>query len=162
MIGDLRIGGKMNLADLPQKIIGPWNNKTTPIVIRSASKGVQLALRTPYADDNKFWVNRLASSRAVWDGNLKAWILPMRWLNNVINRSLERCGSIYVVQPYNDSETCAPACRNATGHVCECSCMGEFHGTQDGESWFDVSETFAIRWKGPELAIRKITKKQAA
>ena len=149
----------MDFSELPTEIRSIWNNANTPIVIRTNQKGAKLSARLPYRDNNRSWVNSIGKSRATYNGNLKVWEMPKIWLNPFINESLNRYGSIYVVQPHNALEVCAPACRNATGHECQCSCLGENHGTGGGNGWFDVSDTLAFRWATASWAIRKLTMK---
>ena len=67
-----------------------------------------------------------------------------------------RFGRVYVIQPYREFEKCAPACWNATGFTCECSCMGKNHGSMPGGRWWVVADTFAIQWQGRRLACRLI------
>ena len=74
-----------------------------------------------------------------------------------IERSLAEYGKVYVIQPYREQEKCSPACQNATGHECQCSCMGLYHGAGNDGSWFEVSDTFAARWGEQELACRLMT-----
>jgi hypothetical protein len=88
------------------------------------------------------------------------WEIPKAWFNNFVNSALERYGKVYVIQPYNEQEKCAPACMNAGGHICECSCMGEHHGLGNDGSWFEVSDTFAAKWHGRHLASRLMTRKE--
>lgn len=147
----------MHIASLPENILRRWRHKTIPMVIRTGRKGEQLFVHLPFAEDNRLWVNSLGKSRASYSRADQAWNLPKTWLNSFIGESLNRYGSVYVVQPHNQREVCAPACRNATGHECQCSCLGAHHGAGDGSGWFDVSEIFAFRWAGAELAIRKLS-----
>jgi cell filamentation protein len=67
-------------------------------------------------------------------------------------RLARKYGKVYVVQAFAHFEKCAPACWNATGFQCECSCMGQNHGSHASGDWWIVSETFAIRREGRELA----------
>lgn len=89
----------------------------------------------------------------------KSWKLPLSWLNRFVDGTLDRYGRVYVVQPFREMEKCAPACRNAVGHDCQCSCMGANHGAGDGNGWFDVSDTFSFRWGPQEAAIRLMTRR---
>jgi len=84
----------------------------------------------------------------------QAWEIPKAWFNTFVEAALLRYRQVYVVQPYREYEVCAPACRNAKGHDCNCSCMGQNHGTGDGSGWFDVSDTFSVKWGEKEMALR--------
>lgn len=124
------------------------------MAIRSDEKGTKVLVHLPYREDNKLWVRGLGITRPKYDSEHQAWKLPKTWFNGFVEAALVRYGQIYVVQPYREFEVCAPACRNAKGHDCNCSCMGQNHGTGDGDGWFDVSDTFSIRWGRKEMALR--------
>jgi hypothetical protein len=81
------------------------------------------------------------------------------WFNDFVERSLVQYGNVYIIQPYREQEKCSPACQNAVGHECQCSCMGLYHGAGNDGSWFEVSGTFATRWGSQELACRLMTAK---
>lgn len=85
--------------------------------------------------------------------------MPKSWFNDLVNRSMWRFGAVWIIQPFREMEKCAPACLNAIGHECECSCMGQNHGAGNDGSWWEVSETFAFRWGEQELACRLLTTK---
>jgi hypothetical protein len=131
-----------------------WNQTTIPVVFRQTEKGAQLLVRLPFRDDNRIWLNSHGKSSVDWNKVKKHWLLPKSWFNNFVESSLKRYGKLYVIQPYIEHEICAPACRNAEGHECQCSCMGANHGIHDGSGWFDVSETFAIRFSEKRMACR--------
>ena len=144
----------MDTTAIPPEIRHQWNSANIPIIVRSGISGDKLTARLPYRPDNRGWLFGLATGRrkpeVQWAPVEKAWKLPVSWLNRFVDSGLERYGRLYVVQPYREMEKCAPACRNAVGHDCQCSCMGANHGAGDGGGWFDVSETFSFRW-GPNL-----------
>lgn len=155
----------MDTTRIPPKILRQWAQAQAqaPIVVRSGQKGDKLTARLPYHADNKRWLLAMATGtrrpEVSWAKQEGAWKLPVVWLNRFVERALERYGRLYVVQPFREMEKCAPACRNATDHDCQCSCMGANHGVGDGGGWFDVSETFSFRWGLQEAAIRLMTKK---
>lgn len=131
-----------------------WNQTKIPVILRRNGKGERLRARLPYLKDNAKWINRIGKSYAAWIVAGTYWELPKSWFNNFVNEALARYGKLYVIQPYREQEICAPACMNATGHECQCSCMGANHGAGNDGSWFEVSETFATRWHDQELACR--------
>ncbi|MCZ7863657.1 hypothetical protein [Agrobacterium salinitolerans] len=141
------------------RLITVWQQQTVPVAWRSGEKGAPLLAKLPYRVDNKAWLSSMGRSRPKWNADHKYWEIPKSWFNELVDRSLERFGKIYVVQPYREQEKCAPACMNATGHECQCSCMGANHGAGNDASWFEVSETFATRWHNSELACRLMIKK---
>ena len=136
-----------------------WNQKAIPVVYRSGEKK-PLLLRLPYANDNKAWLRNDNQRRPEWDPKYTCWHTPRAWFNDIVNRCLHRFGKIYVIQPYRKQEKCAPACWNAKGHECQCSCMGAHHGTHNpGGSWIIASDAFATQWNGQELACRLLTRR---
>ncbi|WP_031260578.1 hypothetical protein [Mesorhizobium sp. LNHC252B00] len=139
-----------------------WNQEAIPVILRRIGKGEKLRVRLPYGEGNRKWLRNERRHRPEWIEELRCWELPKAWLNDFVDRALVRYRSVYIIQPYREQEKCSPACLNATGHDCECSCMGENHGAGNDGSWFEVSETFATRWGGPELACRLLTAKSCA
>lgn len=130
----------------------------TPVAIR-LGKGQKLQVKVPYAADNRSWLQGEKRTPPIWAPNIKRWLLPQAWFNDFINNALHRYRRVYVVQPYHEHEVCAPACWDALGHVCQCSCMGANHGGGRGSGWFVASETFAVRSGTRLLACRLMTAK---
>ena len=76
---------------------------------------------------------------------------------DVIKLCLQQYQSAYVIQLYRAQQKCAPACWNAEGFHCECSCMGENHGGgHPGGNWHEVSETFAVSWGDQRYSCRHL------
>jgi hypothetical protein len=69
-------------------------------------------------------------------------------------------GQTYVIQRDRPLQKCAPACWNAVGYDCECSCLGENHGSETPLAHV-VSDTFAFQRGGRKLALRLLTRKGA-
>ncbi|MBE0530533.1 MAG: hypothetical protein IH626_06855 [Rhodospirillales bacterium] len=136
-----------------------WKQEQTPVVLRRTGKGQRLRVRLPYAETNRQWLQNGKRTSPIWISSEKHWELPKAWFNDLVERSLVQYGKVYIIQPYREQEKCSPACQNATGHECQCSCMGRYHGTGNDGSWFEVSETFATRWGNQELACRLLTAK---
>jgi len=153
----------MDTTSIPASIRQQWIQPNVPIIVRTGVKGQKLTARLPYREDNRSWLHRLATGKrkpeVSWVANERAWKLPLSWLNRFVDGALGRYGQVYLVQPFQEFEKCAQACRNAKGHDCQCSCMGANHGVGDGTGWFDVSEAFSFRWGQKQAAIRLITKK---
>lgn len=144
------------------RLMSVWGQKTVPVIVRRG-KGKPLRLRMPFDSNNRHWLRNGRRNNPDWRLDKKCWELPQAWFNDLVERLLHRYGSIYVIQPYRQQEKCAPACLNARGHECQCSCMGANHGVGNDGSWFEVSETFATRWGEAELACRRMTlSRQAA
>lgn len=139
-----------------------WNQQSqTPVILRRTGKGEQLRVKLPFAEDNWLWLRNNRTRIPGWTDGKRSqpgyWEIPKAWFNDLVDRALVRFGSVYIIQPYRAQEVCSPACQNATGHECQCSCMGEHHGAGNDGSWFEVSETFATRWGERELACRLLT-----
>ena len=134
-----------------------WKQTSVPVVLRRTGKGQRLRIRLPYADDNRQWLQNGRRIQPVWVPDGRFWELPKAWFNDFVNRALERYGRVYIFQPFREQEKCAPACQNAVGHECQCSCMGANHGTGSDSTWFEVSETFSFRWGPQTLACRLLT-----
>lgn len=145
---------------MDQEALTIWNNGTISVISRRGNSR-PIRLRIPYAADNGYWLHGgRGKRRPVWNWQDKYWELPSSRFNEVSKMILERFGSLYIIQPYRETEVCASACRKAKGFECQCSCMGAHHGSQSNEDWFEISETFAIRHGAERFACRLIVKTQ--
>lgn len=140
----------------PNQLRYVLNQTHTPVAIR-LGKGEKLRVKVPFDMTNRTWLQHGRRSNPNWLPDRKQWELPASWFNDFVERALRRWSKLYIVQPYNESETCAPACWNATGHDCQCSCMGARHGAGQSGKWFIASDTFAVRWGQSHLACRLMT-----
>jgi hypothetical protein len=131
--------------------------KEIPVILRRTGKGKMLRVRLPYYTDNRSWLQNDRRAIPAWSTKNKYWEIPKAWFDDFVNRALAKYGMLYVVQPYREQEICAHQCRNATGHECQCSCMGQYHGQGDDGSWFDVTDTFSTRWGQRMVACRLMT-----
>lgn len=144
-----------------------WNQRKIPVVLRRTGKGELLRVRLPSHLSNHerdfalhyWWLRHKGKRIPVWDPDRKFWELPKAWFNDFVDRSLTKYGNVYIIQPYRSQEKCSPSCQSAEGHECECSCMGENHGTGNDGSWFEISDAFATRWNDREIACRLLTRK---
>jgi len=143
-----------------QSIAAIWAQDRIPVVLRRTGKGELLRVRLPFSADNRAWLQNGRRNIPVWIAGKKFWELPKAWFDNLVERALERYGSLYVIQPYRKQEICSPSCQNAKGHECQCSCMGIYHGVGNDGTWFEVSEAFSTRWGGRELACRLMISKR--
>lgn len=125
-----------------------------PVVMRAGDIR-PLVVRLPYARGNGDWLAVSGNRKPEWLAEDKMWSIPKSWFEDVLRRALKRYGAVYVIQPFRKSELCAPACWNARGAECECSCMGRNHGSRSpGGQWHVVSETLAVRVGTKEYACR--------
>jgi hypothetical protein len=131
-----------------------WSQSKVPIVFRGGPIR-PLIVRLPYAPDNRDWLREEKRNRPEWIPEEKAWSVPKSWFEDLLRRILSKYGAAYVIQPFRRDEKCAPACWNAVGAQCECSCMGENHGSGRPEGrWHIVSETLAVRVRAKEYSCR--------
>lgn len=136
-----------------------WGQEAIPVIVRPSARGQKLRMRLPYAKTNRDWLRDGRRANPAWLKDKKYWELPKAWFNDLVDRALAKFGRLYVIQPYREQEVCAPACMNALGHECQCSCMGANHGAGNGGGWFEVSDAFAVRWGGEHIACRLMVRK---
>ena len=142
----------MNDNDLHLRAV--WNQNHLPVVLRGG-RVRPLIVRLPYELSNYEWMQNDRRTKPEWLSKFKAWSIPKSWLDDTLRRSLARYGAVYLIQPYSDLEKCAPACWQAKGALCECSCMGKNHGSGNPlGKWHVVSETFAVRINDREFSCR--------
>jgi len=139
-----------------------WDQTQIPVVLRRCGPGEKIRVRMP-GPQSVSWVQNGRRIAPVWvGGEIRYWELPKAWFNDFVDRALQRYGRVYIIQPFREQEICAPACQNASGHECQCSCMGANHGAGNDGSWFEVSDTFSTRWGERDLACRLLTSKTRA
>lgn len=137
-----------------------WNNHIIPVVIRRGGS-MALRLRVPKWNENEIWLrNGNRKRRPTWVSEGKYWELPASRFNELVKLILVRCGSLYIIQPYREKEVCARACMEAHGFECQCSCMGAHHGSAHSDGWYEVSETFSVRYGATKLACRLLIAKE--
>lgn len=131
-----------------------WRQTQIPVVYKQAKP--PLMIKLPFANDNSVWLREGKSRhRPEWNAQYKCWETPASWFEDSIKRILGRFKKVYVVQLHREHQTCAPACWNAQGVHCECSCMGAHHGSgHPNGRWYEVSETFAFHVGSKQYACR--------
>ena len=144
-----------------QLLRGIWNQTQIPVALSRTGKGELPRVRLPYAQENRQWLQNGRRNSPAWIAKEKYWEIPKAWFNDFVNRALSKYGKVYIIQPYREQEKCSPACQNAVGHECQCSCMGQHHGMGNDGSWFEISETFATRWGPRVVACRLLTANHA-
>ncbi|AGI71921.1 hypothetical protein OA238_c18120 [Octadecabacter arcticus 238] len=115
----------LKLLRMPPEIWANWRHKTIPMAIRSDEKRTKVLVHLPFGEDNRVWLHGLGKTRPKYVRDHQAWEIPKAWFNKFVEAALLRYRRVYVVQPYREYEVCAPACRNAKGHDCNCSCRGK-------------------------------------
>lgn len=134
------------MTEYDSQLKGIWRQTQTPVLFRRGM-GYPLLLKLPYAPDNRGWIRNGQRSKPIWCDQYKCWEVPQAWFEKTIRAAFSRFRRIYVIQPVRKQQHCAPACWDAQGIECECSCMGENHGTgHPNGRWYVVSETCAVSW----------------
>ena len=136
------------------ELIRVWRQNVVPVVFRRARPQPLLA-KVPYAQNNFEWLRDDQRNKPEWDAQYRAWKLPQAWFERTIRLCLRRYSKCYVVQLHREQQICASACWNAQGADCECSCMGENHGTgHPGGRWYEIDEALAVSWGVQRYACR--------
>jgi hypothetical protein len=131
-----------------------WRQAEIPVVFCDTA-GKRLLVKMPYAHDNRAWLKDEHVRRPEWLKQFTCWRVPRAWLDELTQRLCEHYGQVYVIHPYREREVCAPACWDAQGVECTCSCLGANHGQgSGGGAWYIVSETCAIQWGPRRYACR--------
>jgi hypothetical protein len=142
------------MSPIPHSFAPVWEQKALPVIFRD-SPGHPLLVRLPFAEGNREWLQDDRRHRPKWLASEKAWSIPKAWFDDSARRCLERYHAVYIIQPFRESETCAPACVNAIGVECTCSCLGANHGSGISmETWYVVSDAFAVRYGPKQYAVR--------
>ena len=135
------------------RIIDIWRQNEIPIVMKREK--LPLLIKMPYALDNFAWLRNINRNKPEWSTQFKAWQVPTAWFEDSVRRLISRFKKVYVIQVHREHQVCAPACWNAQGLHCECSCMGAHHGSgHPAGRWYEVSETFAAQWGPKKYACR--------
>ena len=154
------LSGNCRMSDDLDRILKVWNQSARPVIVRNR-KGVPVRVRlgrTTFEWADRSWLKNNRPRRPKFNYERNCWEIPAAWFNDTVERCLDRFSQVYVIQPYRAQEKCAPACQNAKGHECQCSCMGQNHGVSNDGNWFEVSETFATRWGDEHMAARLLTR----
>ena len=138
-----------------------WNQENYPVIFKQP-KGKPLLIRIPSyqpgSHKDRIWIQEGHQHRSSWLTNYTCWSTPKSWFDSLVKRGLEKYQGVYVIQLFKEQQKCAPACWNATGFECECSCMGENHGMgQPKGRWYIVNETCAVSWGEKQYAYKLLT-----
>lgn len=140
------------------QLVEIWRRANPPALFRREGS-LPILVRLPFASKNGEWLRGEKRHRPHWNSKYKCWECPVAWFDWLALRLVERYSQAYLIQIYREQQKCAPACWNAHGLHCECSCMGQNHGTGNpGRNWFEVSETFAFEWGPKKYACRLISR----
>ena len=141
------------------QLVEIWNQISIPILVRR-EQGYPLLVRLPNSAYYQDWLRGGKQRIPEWNFRYECWQVPVAWFDELIKHLIDSYGQIYVIQVYREYQRCAPACWNARGFHCECSCMGANHGNgYPGGMWHIVSDAFAIQWEERKYSCRLITKR---
>lgn len=139
-----------------ERLRAVWHQKAMPVVFRR-ERPSPLLVKLPYARSNREWLRDGRHNRSDWNEQYTAWETPQAWFEKNIKLCLRKYKSCYVMQLYREKQVCAPACWNAQGIDCECSCMAENHGAGHPEGrWYEIDETLAVSWGVQRYARRLV------
>ena len=142
-----------------QRLAAIWRQGAIPVLFRQSSGPLLVKFERFLGD--RSWLRRDRQRIPRRNEKFFCWSTPRSWLDGLVDQFLERDGMVYIIQPLKRQQKCAPACVNALHHDCECSCMGENHGSGHlGRSWKVISEVFATKWSEEELACRLIKRER--
>jgi hypothetical protein len=151
-----------------REMIEIWCQKEIPVIYRAGKKlplYIKIEEREAYLNIDGHWYYsenwlRVGNRKPRWLCEFGCWSVPAAWFSKIIRLCLDRYERVYVMQPYREKEQCAPACWDAQGDLCECSCLGANHGTGQPDGYYIISETFAVRWSGPRIGCRLLVRKE--
>jgi hypothetical protein len=136
-----------------------WRQAGIPVIYKPDHG--PLMVRLPFRAGNGEWVQDGRQYRQRWNREFRCWETPQNWFSPLLRKALQSFGKVFVIQEYRPQEKCAPACWNAEGFDCVCSCLGKNHGSgQPLGRWFIVSDTCAIHSGGKELSCRLLERKK--
>jgi hypothetical protein len=120
-----------------------WEQFDIPAIYKQ--KRGPLLVRLPYRVDNGEWLQGDCQHRHEWKPRLYRWETPRSWFDRLVSQCLNSYGQVYVIQEFRPQQKCAPACWDAEGVDCVCSCGGRNHGEgQPSGRWFILSDTCAV------------------
>ncbi len=141
------------------KLRAIWRQSAIPVIYKQ-KRPQPVLVRVPYAANNYLWLRGDQQRKPAWNAQFKCWETPQSWFDYAIKLTLQKFGKVYVVQLHREQQKCAPACWDAKGFNCECSCMGANHGSgHPGGTWHEVSDTFAFSWGQRKYACRLVSAK---
>ncbi|TWH76793.1 hypothetical protein LX59_00838 [Azomonas agilis] len=139
-----------------EKLREIWHKANPPVIFKRKS-GEPLLVKLPGDNHlNNFDIIRNNKRhKPKWNKQFKCWETPVAWYDDLAHHLLSHFSGVYLIQLYREQQKCAPACWNALGLHCECSCMGANHGSgHPSGNWHEVSETFAFTWGDKKYASR--------
>jgi hypothetical protein len=153
--------------DFKMGILEIWGNLKIPVVFKKNSKD-DVLVRIEYKHQTKFEFAILNDGRThitgnqkfpTWDNQYRCWRTAKTKSQHTVEILLKKFGEVYYIHGYKNQVKCAPACWNAKGTDCQCSCMGANHGQGvPGGNWFVVNDTLAVQYEEREYSCRLLKK----
>lgn len=147
------------LSDRPLESI--WRQSRFPALFRRGV-GFKLWVRIEQSHEN-YELIKINRSIPQWIEKKVCYEVPADWFDKLVPILLRKFNFLYIIQPYREREECAPSCKSAKGHECDCPCLGRYHGAgYSGNGWFEVSEAYEVRWGELRWGCRLLKSNEAA
>lgn len=107
-----------------------------PVAMVWLPRDGQVIAKIPARKGNRRWLHeyvRIRSPRLVGD----RWYLPRNCLSRLVIGAVDRYGYVKVWRDMSRLSRCTRSCLEATGIECDCSCLGEYHGSEDSGGWIE-------------------------
>lgn len=138
-----------------------WRDSPHPAIFRRG-KGFKLWVRLDQSKEN-YDLIKINRSIPRWIDKKVCYEVPADWFDKLVPILLRTHNFLYIIQPYREREECAPKCKSAVGHECDCPCLGRFHGAgYSGNGWFEVSDAYEVRWGEKRWGCRLLKSNEAA
>lgn len=142
-----------------------WNQSAVPVILRRKKKdghNPKLRIRIP-SQSGAYEIlkgRNKHNHNPRFDEKGKYWELAYDRLDEMVKILAIHFGSVILMQPIRHKQVCARTCMEAQGFECECSCLGENHGSQNmNSSWYEVYDTYAVKYGEEEISLKVISAK---
>ena len=147
-----------------ESVVHVWNQGKLPVIYVPYSGPLMIRLPKGVFTSTQEgeWLRLVERHRRKPQRNerFNCWDVPRAWYRDLSRQIVERFDKTYLIKPYRESQKCAPACWDAKGDLCVCSCMGKNHGLgQPGGQWFIVSDTCAVKWGEKDYSLSVLSRK---
>ncbi|WP_378943065.1 hypothetical protein [Mesorhizobium sp. ANAO-SY3R2] len=101
-LAEVIVGALPNVLEEPSRLEAVWRQQNIPVAWRSGETGRPLLVKLHFMIDNRSWLRSMGRRHPEWNERGKHWEISKSWFNALIDKSLERFGLIYVVQPFRE------------------------------------------------------------
>lgn len=102
----------------------------------------QVIAKIPPRKGNRGWLHKTLSIRSPQLEDDR-WHLPRNCLVKLVTGAVDRFGHAVLWRDVTSLSRCTSMCLDAQGMDCQCSCMGEHHGT-NSNLWFELIGSVAV------------------